>query len=119
MNERKQIGWVGNSKKEILELDAITRKHFGFQLNAIQCGETPADFKHMQTIGSGVYEIRVDDENGKNTGRCFYVTKFENTVFILHCFKKLQNKTPKKNIELGQKRYKMLIEELKQEKKVV
>jgi len=47
----------------------------------------------MTTVGPGVREIRVRDEAGAY--RIFYVGKFLDAVYVLHCFQK------KKDIELA------------------
>ena len=58
-------------QEETRELTLAIRNAIGFQLDRVQRGEMPADFKTMPTVGSGGSEIRVDEENGGNTGRCF------------------------------------------------
>jgi len=50
-------------------------------------------------------EIRVH-ENGEF--RVIYVAKFEEAVYVLHCFHK---KTRRHDIELARKRYKEILEE--------
>ncbi len=78
----------------------------GYQLFKLQNNEDPDDFKPIESVGKGVYEIRVPDEQGNNVGRCFYAAKFKGCIYILHTFIKKSQKTPKKNIELGKARYK-------------
>ena len=41
-----------------------------------------------------------------------YVAKFEDSVYVLHCFQKKTQKTSKKDIDLATKRYKDLIKEI-------
>lgn len=105
----KKVAWVGNSLEEMHDLPKAIRKAVGFQIHLLQEGVEPDDFKPMPSVGSGVYEIRVRNEHGQNTGRCFYVVKFKESVFILHAFEKKQQKTPKANLEKGQERYKELL----------
>lgn len=65
-------------------------------------GFEPSDWKPMPSVGGGVKEIRV------HTGieyRVLYVTKFQETVFVLHAFDKKTRKTPKGDIELARKRF--------------
>ena len=57
----------------------------------------------MATVGSGVMEIRI---HTATEHRIFYVAKFADAVFVLHAFEKKTRKTTKKDIELGQERYK-------------
>lgn len=112
--QMKQLQFVNSSaQEETRELPLAIRKAIGFQLDRVQRGEMPTDFKPMPTVGSGVYEIRVDDENGGNTGRCFYIAKFEETIWVLHSFVKKTPKTPIRNIQIGVTRYKELEQRLK------
>jgi phage-related protein len=60
-------------QEETRELPLAIRKAIGFQLDRVQRGETPTAFKPMPTVGSGVYEIRVDGENGGIHSRDFKV----------------------------------------------
>ncbi|MEI8027986.1 MAG: type II toxin-antitoxin system RelE/ParE family toxin [Pseudomonadota bacterium] len=110
----KPLQFVNHAaQEETRDLPLAIRKAIGFQLDRVQRGDMPADFKSMPTVGSGVYEIRVDDEQGSNTGRCFYVAKFEETVWVLHSFVKKTPKTPIRNIQIGGTRYKELEQRLK------
>ena len=57
----------------------------------------------MPTVGSGVQELRVRDENGAY--RVFYVAKFEEAVYVLHVFEKRSQKTARTDLDLGKSRY--------------
>lgn len=112
--QMKHLQFVNSSaQEETRDLPLVIRRAIGFQLDRVQRGEMPADFKSIPTIGSGVYEIRVDDENGGNTGRCFYIAKFEETIWVLHSFVKKTPKTPIRNIQIGVTRYKELERRIK------
>jgi phage-related protein len=63
----------------------------------------------MNSVGAGVREIRVRDENG--IYRVMYVTKLAERVFVLHCFQKKTQKTASADLELATKRYKELLTE--------
>ena len=65
----------------------------------------------MNTIGQGVREIRIRDKDG--AFRVIYVAKFEDAVYVLHCFQKKTQKTSADDIALASRRYKDLIRELK------
>ena len=82
----------------------------GYQIDRLQNGLLPDDFKPMTSVGTSVSEIRIWDEAG--TFRVIYVVKFENAVYVLHCFQKKSQKTAKKDIDLAAKRYKDLIKEI-------
>ena len=68
----------------------------------------PADWKVMHSVGHGVNEIRV---HVGNEYRALYVTKFAESVYVLHAFEKKARKTPKSDIDLASKRYRDLIAE--------
>lgn len=89
---------------------APVMREAGYQIDRIQHGLLPDDFKPMPSIGSAVAEIRLWDKAG--TFRVIYVAKFENAVYVLHCFQKKTQKTPKKDIALATERYKDLIQEM-------
>ena len=80
----------------------------GFQIDRIQHGFLPDDFKPMPSVGSAVAEIRIWDEAG--TFRVIYVAKFEDAVYVLHCFQKKTQKTAQKDIELSNKRLRELMQ---------
>ena len=72
----------------------------------VQVGREPADFKAIPTVGPGAYEIRVRDEAG--AFRVIYVAKFEHAVYVLHAFQKKTRETPRADIELAARRYRMI-----------
>ena len=78
----------------------------GVQLRAVQRGEAPTDFKPMSTVGKGTFEIRIRTDDAY---RVFYVAKFEEAVYVLHAFQKKAQKTSKRDIKLGQQRYKEML----------
>ena len=57
----------------------------------------------MSSVGPGIREIRVFDEAG--AFRVFYLTKFADMVYVLHCFQKKTKKTSKVDLDLAKKRY--------------
>ncbi len=63
----------------------------------------------MSTVGAGVKEIRVKDADG--IYRVMYVAKFEEAVYVLHCFQKKTEQTSLKDIALAKKRFKELLQE--------
>ena len=91
-------------------LDAVVAmREAGHQLNKLQHGLAPDDAKPMPTTGAGVMELRIWDEAG--TFRAVYIAKFEDAVYVLHCFKKKTPKTSQPDIELARKRFKELVKE--------
>jgi phage-related protein len=58
-----------------------------------------------------VQEIRIKDESG--IFRVVYVAKFEDAVYVLHCFQKKTQRTTKGDLDLASKRYAELVKEQK------
>ena len=87
----------------------------GYQLDRVQNGFEPDNFKPMPEVGSGVQEIRVGDSNKDESGiyRVLYVAKFLDAVYVLHCFQKKTQKTAKADIDLASKRSADLLKELR------
>jgi phage-related protein len=79
----------------------------GLQLDRVQRGLDPGNWKPMPTVGAGVREIRVRDEAG--AFRVLYVAQFEQAVYVLHCFQKKSAKTSRSDIEIGQQRFRELV----------
>jgi phage-related protein len=87
----------------------------GGQLNKVEYGGEPDDFKPMRTIGPGVNEIRVS-ENGDQY-RLIYVAKFKEAIYVLHVItRKKTQKTSQPDIEIAKKRYNELVERRKKQK---
>jgi len=66
----------------------------------------------MNSIGAGVREIRIRDTAG--AFRVLYVAKFDDAVYVLHCFQKKTQKTRKSDLDLASHRYRDLVKELGQ-----
>jgi phage-related protein len=66
----------------------------------------------MNTVGRGVREIRIRDAVG--AFRVLYVAKFDDAVYVLHCFQKKTQKTSKADLNLAAQRYLDLLKELGQ-----
>ncbi|MEO6912338.1 MAG: type II toxin-antitoxin system RelE/ParE family toxin [Edaphobacter sp.] len=102
----KPIEFCGDSLRALRTFPQPVRREAGFQLDLIQRGFDPEDWKVMRAIGQGVREIRIRDEHG--AFRVIYVTKFEDAIYVLHCFQKKTQKTSSADIELATRRYKEL-----------
>lgn len=103
----KEIEFLGDSLDVLRSFPEGARQDSGYQLDKVQRGEEPDDWKPMKTIGSGVKEIRVTDEEGKF--RVVYIAKLADAIYVLHCFKKTTQKTSPKDIDLAKARYKELM----------
>jgi phage-related protein len=106
----KLLSFRGSSLNDLRLFPQEARQDAGYQLYQVQMGRDPQDFKPMTTGGAGVYEIRVTDDTG--TYRVMYVAKFNESVYVLHCFQKKSQKTKKEDLILAQKRYRELLQEV-------
>jgi phage-related protein len=103
----KPIAWLGDSLARLRAAPADIRSDAGYQLDLVQRGEAPADYRPMPDVGAGVMEIRL---RGDNEFRVFYVARFEEAVYVLHAFVKKTRTTRKADIDLGKARYAAMME---------
>lgn len=106
-----KIAFIGNSLKNLKDFPESARSDAGYALRNVQKGNEPTDWKPMSSIGAGVKEIRIKDEQG--IFRVIYVVKYLGRVNVLHAFQKKTQKTAKKDLDLAKKRLKQLLEEVK------
>ena len=62
----KQVIWMG----------------IGYQLEHVQEGVDPDDWRPMPAVGPGVREIRVQESSG--AFRCIYLAKRPEAIYVLH-----------------------------------
>jgi phage-related protein len=65
----------------------------------------------MNTVGQGVREFWVREDDG--AFRLVYVAKFEEAVYVLHCFRRSPSETSKGDLDLATRRFKDLMEQRK------
>lgn len=100
---KKDVEFLGDTLKRIRGLPDDVMDDVGYQLDKVQNGEQPDDFKPMPTVGPGVEEIRVWDDDG--TYRVIYTARRPEAVYVLHVFQKTTQETSKQDIELARKRF--------------
>ena len=100
----KLIQWLGSSRADVRAFPEDARIDAGWQLELVQRGEDPEDWKPMPTIGVGVREIRIREAS--SAFRIVYLATLEDRVLVLHAFQKKTQATPKKDIELAIQRLK-------------
>jgi phage-related protein len=106
----KYVEFRSSSLSDLRDFPQTAMRDAGHQLDKVQNGLAADDVKPMPTIGAGVMELRIWDEAG--TFRVVYVAKFEDAVYVLHCFKKKTPQTSQQDIELARKRFKVLVKEI-------
>lgn len=102
----KNIEFLGDSKENIRNFPKAARKSAGEQLEKIQNGLQPDNWKPMASVGAGVREIRI---HVGGAFRVFYVTKIGEKIYVLHAFQKKTQKTEKKDIDLAKARLKTIL----------
>ena len=103
----KPITFLGDSLKCLREFPHDARQDAGRQLDRVQRGMQPSDFKPMPSIGKGVEEIRLWDESG--TFRVIYTARLADAVYVLHAFQKKTQGTSKRDIETAKARFTQLM----------
>ena len=107
----KPVEFCGDSLTALRDFPQSARREAGFQLDLVQRGLEPNDWKAMNTVGQGVREIRIRDERG--AFRVIYVARLKHALYVLHCFQKKSQKTSNMDLELARRRYKELLREKK------
>ena len=110
MTNAKAIEFRGSALDDLRAFPLSVRREAGHQLDQVQNGQEPDDWKPMNTVGQGVKEIRIRDAAG--AFRIVYVAKLADAVYVLHCFQKKTEKTSKTDLDLATKRYRDLLKEL-------
>ena len=103
----KPITFLGNSLDKLRDFPQGVRREAGFQLDRVQRGLMPENWKPVKTAGKGVNEIRVRDEAGAY--RVIYVATFPEAVYVLHAFQKKTQTTAQMDLELARTRLQSLI----------
>jgi phage-related protein len=112
----KPLEWLGSSKKDLIALPEEVRRFFGHALHFAQNGEKHDAAKPLKGFGgAGVLEVVENDEGG--TYRAVYTVRYEEVVFVLHCFQK-KSKTgigmPKEDKAVIETRLKAAAERIKE-----
>jgi len=108
----RELEFLGTSLDDLKEFPVEVKKSAGKELRRIQLGEKARHGRSIKVVGAGAFEIKIRDRQG--AFRVFYVAKFEDTVYVLHAFQKKSQRTSKKDITIGQRRYENMLELRKQ-----
>lgn len=106
----KYVEFVGTSLEDLRAFPTTARREAGYQIDQVQHGLDPDNWKPLRTVGRGAREIRIRDESG--AFRVIYIAKVEDRVYVLHAFQKKTQKTRKTDLDLAKKRYKEVAERL-------
>ena len=101
-DEHQTVIFKGDSLDVIRSFPTVAKREIGYQIDRLEKGYEPNNWRPMKAIVVGVREIRVRDEN--NQYRVIYYTKIVGKVVILHAFIKKDESTRKSDIEIAKQR---------------
>jgi phage-related protein len=102
----KPLSFLASSLGDIKVFHEQARREVGYQLDRVQRGLEPDDWKPMASIGPGVREVRIRDQAG--AFRIIYVATFPEAVYVLHAFQKKSQATPRRDLEVAEARFREL-----------
>ena len=95
----KPIAFLGGSLDDLRGFPADARRQAGYQLDRVQRGLDPDDWRPMPAVGVGLREIRVRERAG--AFRVIYVATYADAVYVLHAFQKKTRQTAKRDVDLA------------------
>ena len=101
----KLLYFVGTALEDLRAFPRAPRREAGYQLDRVQFGLEPGDWKPMPTVGRGVREIRIQHQGQY---RVIYLANLADAVYVLHAFRKKTQKTRKQDIEIARRRLKAI-----------
>ena len=99
----KPIAFLGTSLDDLRGFPESARREIGHQLDRVQRGLEPDDWKPMPTVGQNVREVRVRDRTG--AFRAIHAAARPEAVFVLHAFQKKSRQTLKRDLDLAEARF--------------
>jgi phage-related protein len=105
LREKDVIWWPEKLTEEIKKnWPEKMCKEVGFQLGRVQQGLDPDNYKPMPSIGMGVKEIRLQDED-KSQYRLIYIASFQESIYAFHVItRKTTEQTSHHDIQIAKKR---------------
>jgi phage-related protein len=109
------VFWEGDSREVLQTFPEHVRQNLGFQLWRLQQGERPSDYRPLSSIGTGVFELRDQDERAWY--RVVFLSRINDVIYVLHSFEKKSREIPRKDFEKAKQRLKAVKARLAEEKK--
>ena len=103
----KDIEFIGLSLKMVRDFPTPVKREAGHQLDRVQHGLEPTDWKPMKSVGRGAREIRIQFEGQY---RVIYVASFPKIIYVLHAFQKKTQKTGGQHIDTAKRALKDVLE---------
>jgi phage-related protein len=102
----KPLSFLGSSLDDLRAFPETARREAGHQLDQVQRGLDPDDWKSMPSVGAGVREVRIRDQAG--AFRVIYLMTRPEAVYVLHAFQKKTQATAKRDLDLAEARLREL-----------
>jgi len=109
------IVWEGDSREVLSAFPEGVKQNLGFELWQLQQGARPTDYRPLPSIGTGVFELRDQDERAWY--RVVYLSRIKDVIYVLHCFEKKGREMPRKEFQKARRRLKTVRARLAEEKK--
>ena len=103
----KGIKFLGASLKMFRDFPVLAKREAGYQLDRVQHGLDPTDWKPVKSVGKGVREIRIQYEGQY---RVIYVASFEEVIYVLHAFQKKSRKTSWRDLDIATRALQEVVE---------
>jgi phage-related protein len=109
------VAWEGDSREVLQNFPENARQNFGFELWQLQQGERPSDYRPLPSVGTGVFELRDQDERAWY--RVVYLSRINDVIYVLHCFEKKSREMPRRDFEKAKQRLQAVRARLAEERK--
>jgi phage-related protein len=102
----KHAEFLGTALRDLKAFPDDARKEAGFQIDRVQRGRDPSDWKPLPSIGPGVMDIRIREVSG--AFRVIYLANLRDRIAVLHAFHKKSQKTAQTDIDIAASRLRLL-----------
>lgn len=102
----KSVVFTGSTLETIRNFPSAATQRAGYQLELVQRGGDPTDWKPLPSVGKGVREIRIHIEGEY---RVLYVTNIGGVIYVLHAFEKKDRRMRKADQEAAKRALKKII----------
>jgi len=113
--ELAAVAWEGDSREILQSFPGRVRQNLGFQWWQLRRGERPRDYRPLSSVGTGVFELRDQDERAWY--RLVYLARTDDVIHVLHCFEKKSRAMPRRDFETARRRLGIVRARLAGEKK--
>jgi phage-related protein len=97
--QMKPVAFLGDSLARVRDFPREAGRAVGYQLDRVQRGLEPDDWKPMPAVGMEVREIRVRDRTG--AFRVIYLATMAEAVYVLNAFQKKSRQSPRLEIQVA------------------